>query len=177
MGSPAFGRYHSFKYSLLRTRPQPPPLASPHQCQLTRNHRGSQHPLLHLCPIKCYSVDFSSHFHPCLASDLIILCIYKPSQFSYHRKWNTLLLCFHGDRLRLELFGSHKRSLFISYQFIDNLGEYHSLILNPPLWIPRPLHCRAPRTMFFSLSYLTSLCLSSSICATGIITVPTLWLM
>lgn len=113
-------------------------------------------PLLHLYPVKHYFVGFSSHFNPCFVPDFVILCIYKPSQFSDISENGTLiLLCLHGDSLRLETLAAI-RDPFVALinLLLNNLGEYHPLIMNPPRWIANPLQCRVPRTMLFSLSKL-----------------------
>lgn len=113
-------------------------------------------PLLHLYPVKHYFVGLSSHFHPCFVPDFVILCIYKPSQFSDISENGTLiLLCRHGDSLRLETLAAIRDPFVAPIKLLlNNLGEYHPLIMNPPRWIASALQCRVPRTMLFSLSKL-----------------------
>jgi len=137
----------------------------PH-CKLTRNQLGSYTqdsellPLglvLHLYPVKCYFVGFSSHFHPCFVPDFVILCI--PSQFSDISESGTLiLLCLHGGSLRLETLAAIRDPFAgLINLLLNNLGEYHPLIMNPPWWISSPSQCRVSRTMLFSLSKLLNL--------------------
>jgi len=82
---------------------------------LTRNHRSSQYPMSTISPPLTFMPNYvllcwlQLTYLPLLDSDLIILCIYKPSQFSDITESRALCYAFNGDRLRLEPSGSHKR--------------------------------------------------------------------